>query len=205
MCASVYARALVRAGRRTCVLERTEAGRASAASTRGAVCVRCMCVRVQGVVSRGGGGPEARRGEGAGENERSGLPAEMPPTQKGASAERAVPAPATTPQKHARDGLRCCLRPSLLLTWLSTPVTRRSSVAMPRLPPRLPPRLLLRPVASSPSRSPSPFSSPPPLDSARRPPTGDALAAPPIPVAPATFIKTISSPAPPSFSSPPPS
>ena len=64
MCASVYARALVRAGRRTCVLERTEAGRASAASTRGAVCVRCMCVRVQGVVSRGGAVP--KRGGGGG-------------------------------------------------------------------------------------------------------------------------------------------
>ena len=166
-------------------------------------CVVCVCACRAS--SRGAARSRSEEGEGAGESERSGLPAEMPPTQKGASAERAVPAPATTPQKHARDGLRCCLRPSLLLTWLSTPVTRRSSVAMPRLPPRLPPRLLLRPVASSPSRSPSPFSSPPPLDSARRPPTGDALAAPPIPVAPATFIKTISSPAPPSFSSPPPS
>ena len=157
MCASVYARALVRAGRRTCVLERTEAGRASAASTRGAVCVRCMCVRVQGVVSRGGGGPEARRGEGAGENERSGLPAEMPPTQKGASAERAVPAPATTPQKHARDGLRCCLRPSSPANLAQYPrhapeLCRHAPAASPAAP-----------AAASPSRRIVPVPVPVPL------------------------------------------
>ena len=167
-------------------------------------CVVCVCAcrassRGAAAVPKRGGGRGRAKMRGAGCRRRC-LLHRRGPQQSGLSPPR---------RRHLRSmrgtGCDAACAPPLLLTWLSTPVTRRSSVAMPRLPPRLPPRLLLRPVASSPSRSPSPFSSPPPLDSARRPPTGDALAAPPIPVAPATFIKTISSPAPPSVSSPPPS